>query len=447
MRLEITLPAAVGADLNMKAASPDSLADSLLPLASICPQLHSLNIMGQVGPDFLPHFGYCCPKIEIFEATLTGIPVSSLKQLPNILPQLTSLVSLHRPHTSSCVMQGAKQQANQKARLQAEKQAEEALCLTMKVCPAITSLDTGTFSITSDIWVAMPRELQHLSCTLPRYIHWDDRRWGMHDNLRTLRVRHWESHKVENLPVRILVVLLTAAPRLEVLHFPECAEVSAVCCLGDARDLDVLQQRMNAGLQITGSHISWPVSWPSVEGSFGPGKIGVEFDITHSLSRGVTSDSEEDEEESQERQENKQMSWSAFMTSMSRPLSSFSQLHLKDLDDVIYFADMHVDLSQLPRVFPNLRMLRLNTLVIKEGDVHSLIGCELLQRVWFQRVEGFDDAGLQELCAGCKELGFAFMQACRDVELAGKKKKISCRILQGIETFVFHGDGFDDLDS
>lgn len=233
--------------LSLSVPSKDDTADNdllenipismmLLPLAQMCPQLQQLKVAGWVGSNLLQQFGSSCPSLTSLEASLVDLSTSTLSNLCSLLPNLTSLSSTWRHGRDTS---------------ERHDRRNEAFCLAMKACPRFYSLCTIPEEMTAEIWQELPAQLKTLTCYAPSDSKTWDHAWRQHTSLSSLILERQEG--CHNVTIGVLELLLSAAPSLKSVRFNFAVVLEAVFSRADARNLQALEQRMEAGLQLTDS--------------------------------------------------------------------------------------------------------------------------------------------------------------------------------------------------
>lgn len=121
----------------------EDIAAVLTPLADTCPDLHHLEVSGDVGSPLLEAFGTCCRKLTIL--TATDAPAATLERLSELLPRIkTTHVSVSR-RDQNFVEHGV-------VRLSTYRRAISSCC-------TLTRLDVPGDQMTAEDWRALP------SCT------------------------------------------------------------------------------------------------------------------------------------------------------------------------------------------------------------------------------------------------------------------------------------------
>lgn len=381
-RLHITLPKTEGCD-SVDTAATLAATELLLPLASLCPLLVELRVTGRYGTGLLQAFGALCPKLTSLHTVLTNITTGTLEHLGTLLPHLTSLVVL------TC---GAHEMlyTHIKAR---EDERIAACCAALRACPKLLSFEDTCAQMKEQVWDALPHGLQ--SCiTL-----------GIHDNVNAripIPVPKWRQHpSVRRLTLTCgcvslhqLVLFLSATPGLSVLVIEReelfCPTRSTD---GLAEEMCLVDARMVAGLVIAGR------------------EVGACSKTAHPISIELHLHLDSLEE------------MPSFLTDSMPALPSFPRLTLtgssvRTGDVFVVSRKIQLDFSQVPRVFPCLQELKLQTLDVRGLLVLAL--CPALRSLGMVMCDGVTPDGLAMLCAESKSLQVVSCAKCRGISAEDK---------------------------
>lgn len=402
-RLNITLPSATPSpDASSITAADRACTASLLPLASACPCLEHLTISGRFAPSLLEAFGSRCPQLCSLHASLELFSVSTLKQLPALLPCLSSLGMLQ----TAAAIEARKQNCTHRAD---NATSNAAACIALRACPNLLSFDTTAIDMTADVWAAIPAGL--LSCTTGARGVWsriptDPPQWQQHAGLHSLTLT------AGSVALHELAIFLAAAPNLSfLLVASDTLGVPIRCRDGPliAEQLCMVDARIQAGLLIA--------TRDSPEGATRQSRLKLEFNVE----RGDLM---------------------AEFLSASEPLPSFTKMRF-------HSSTEHTpgDLTDFSYVFPSLQEVDFMNIDFEEGHVEALGACTALRSVEFSVCEGVTCAGLQEVCSASTSLRQLSCYGCKDIGIKhGKSMGRKGWGGAGVQVFVDRGDTLEEED-
>lgn len=375
--LHLNLPSSLSSDeCDVEAAA--FLKTPLLSLAASFPRLVQLAVCGRVGSSFLQSFGSLCPQLSSFYAAFKSLTSTTIQQLPTLLPHLTSLGVL--PATPFEYDQSKPRISEARHSCADKEQSNEAVCNVLKACPNLLHLDTTSYSLTAEVWAALP--LKILSCTTTgmelSHDGGPEPTWQQHTCINSLT---FSGHAVT---VEDFGHLLQGAPHLSKITMQSCTlfYMSYFTELDRFPEvLSIVNARLEAGLQLC------------KEGS---GILKITRVAEPAMLVYITS-----------------MDNNSTILSSSLPASpKFTKLKVRDMG-----CTARVDISQVPRLFPNLRRVVFKGNAFHSGAIQVLAACFGLRSVEMRSCKGVTFSDVGALCMASASLRNLTCRCCKDISV------------------------------
>lgn len=385
--LHITLPYACGpATCEEEEEESTYLTELLLPLASSFPHLVQLAVSGRVGPSIFQAFGSLCPQLNSLCASLSNLGTSTLQQLPELLPSLTSLGVMP---ACACEDDGLGPLLDEEEiDTEDEDMSIAAACIALQACTSLRSFDTTTYNMTAELWAALPLGMVNCATAgVGRHCYaspFPQPVWQQHLGLKRLTINK-NFHSVQDLGS-----LLSAAPNLSSISVKRCEEyvLSVHHEHGLHEALFVFNARLDAGLQV------------------------------YAIKAGIL--------------ETAVMTQPALLhTSYGRSGHHISPVFSASMPVSPRFRALKVrgrglttteDVLQLARMFPCLRDIKFVDMVLDTGALQYLAACLDLKSVEMRCCQGVTLQGVAALCAASTSLGQVTCRACKDISVRDKRK-------------------------
>ncbi|MEW5318807.1 MAG: hypothetical protein WDW38_009994 [Sanguina aurantia] len=361
----------------------------LLPLATACPQLQHLTVSGRVGSRLLRHFGTSCPHLSCLDAKLTNLSPTTLQALGSLLPKLSSLTAVPRPPLTA-----GRDRLSDRDKAAEQLADSTALCTALATCPGLVSLDVGSCEVTQAMWRVLPPGLQHLVCYIAQHPAVQGDAWDPAGK-RIEPGAGWQ-----------------AAPGRLPLGQP-----------------GLLDARLGAGLVMSGT----PVGFERLVSQRGPCEVTVRFDtLSNPHTRAAINFTPDTQPQSMK----------VFMAKGHMPQT------LRNIKDVEFHNEegrpgLAADLSNLPRVFPNVTTLVVHNMNLKASDAKGLMGCVALSEVAFFTVEGKFEGKELRMCETHPALRKFGLHRCGCIDSAdghGITGPDNKGKLGRVDLFIDHGD-------
>lgn len=379
-RLHIVTPKPILASCSQ----PESIATRmfLLPLSYLFPLRKWLLSALLHGPRVLQVIGCNFPHLDVLQAITTRIVSTILIRPVDVLCKLfLSLVC--RTAQTSTLPQICQPTSLGGTETQIVHTYESVVCSILHACPRLTSF-VHRCTMSSEVWAALPSGLQacitesifdssSYSTALPI--------WPQKSSVICMAMRG------ESSSLRGLSILLAAAPCLKCLIFYQGMLRVPTWTVGDLSeyiiaDLSLVNDRMQAGLEM------YTTKYDDSNEEFMHSSMEMCFEF-HLVADHA----------------------SYFMTAGMQPLAFLAHM-------VVYCHNMKVDVLQLTRSFPGLRILKLSDTLLDGKNLLTLGSCTNLVMLWLEGCSGVTCAGAAAMCASSCALELLDCQKCRDINAA-----------------------------